>query len=453
MTKNELVKIQELIQKEYLNLNKSKNRPRSEQNILEKREILNKLINKYKLLLKSLESNLTTSDWNNEIETYNTLKQKYTESIKILDETTVLEPKRTKIKFKTLSKTIILFRRLTTLITKMPTVDIKLGTALVNTYDGCSEKLNAFIDAVALFNDTVDAEFAAATAAQKTAATETVFKFIKTRLTGNARQAITGAQNLNEVLTKIKNQCASKITSDNLKAKLGALKQKGSLDEFCDQVEQLTLRLTSTYIDEEIPMVKANQMATKSGIETLINGVNNHETKLILRAGTFTKISEATQKIQECNATEKNKSSSNMQAQVFMARGNHTQHSRGRGRFNGGRGRYSMYSTPFSERQGNNQSRFPSYYNNQQQFRYPNQRGQGFRRGGYGTPRYYNQANSQQRQQQALYVAQSNPLINGNMIQPQIQNSLNLPVNSNNQQQTNFLGQTGQQTPRCQSLQ
>lgn len=446
MTKNELVKIQELLQKENTNLIKSKNRPRSLDNILEKRELLNKLINNYKLLLKSLESTLTKSDWNKEIETYNTLKQKYTESIKILDETTVLEPKRTKIKFKTLSKTIILFRRLT----KMPTVDIKLGTALVNTYDGCSEKLNAFIDAVALFNDTVDTEFAAATAAQKTAATETVFKFIKTRLTGNARQAITGAQNLNEVLTKIKNQCASKITSDNLKAKLGALKQKGSLDEFCDQVEQLTLRLTSTYIDEEIPMVKANQMATKSGIETLINGVNNHETKLILRAGTFTKISEATQKIQEHNATEKNKSSSNMQAQVFMARGNHTQHSRGRGRFNGGRGRYNTYSTPFSERQGNYQPRFPSY---QQQFRYPNQRGQGFRRGGYGTPRYYNQANSQQRQQQAMYVAQSNPLINGNMIQPQIQNSLNLPMNSNNQQQTNFLGQTGQQPSRCQSLQ
>lgn len=172
---------------------------------------------------------MNTGDWNNEIKTYHILKQKYTESIKILDETAILEPKRAKIKFKTLSKTIILLRRLTTLITKIPVVDIKLGTALVNTYDGCSEKLNAFIDAVALFNDTVDAEFAAATVAQKTAAAETVFKFIKTRLTGNARHVITGAHNFNEVLTKLKSKCASKITSDNLKAKLGVVNIHRSL--------------------------------------------------------------------------------------------------------------------------------------------------------------------------------------------------------------------------------
>lgn len=75
-------------------------------------------------------------------------------------------------------------------------------------------------------------------------------------------------------------------------------------------------------------------MATKRGVGTLINGVNDNETKIILRAGKFDKISDATQKIQEC---DQGKPSNTMQAQVFMARGNHPQRGRGRERFNGER--------------------------------------------------------------------------------------------------------------------
>ncbi|XP_055527412.1 uncharacterized protein LOC129720025 [Wyeomyia smithii] len=78
----------------------------------------------------------------------------------------------------------------------MAKVDIRLGTTLVQTYDGAPENLEAFIDAVNLFNDTVTNDFANATAPQKEAAQLTVLRFVKTRLAGVARQVITDAINL-----------------------------------------------------------------------------------------------------------------------------------------------------------------------------------------------------------------------------------------------------------------
>lgn len=146
----------------------------------------------------------------------------------------------------------------------MPKVDVKLGTSLVPVYDGTPENLNAFFDAVALFSDTVNDDFQDTTAAQKTAATEMIMKFVKTRLTGSARQAITRAETLTQILEKLKTQCAPKINSEHIKTKLEALKQKGFLEDFCDNVEKLTLRLASAYVEETIPINKAKQMATKT---------------------------------------------------------------------------------------------------------------------------------------------------------------------------------------------
>ena len=40
-------------------------------------------------------------------------------------------------------------------------------------------------------------------------------------------------------------------------------------------------------------------MATKAGIKTLINGIANSEARLILKAGNFSKISDAIQNMQE----------------------------------------------------------------------------------------------------------------------------------------------------------
>lgn len=259
----------------------------------------------------------------------------------------------------------------------MPEVDIKLGTALVQVYDGNPDNLNSFLDGVDLYKTTIDAKFQAATAAEKQTTNETVFKFVKTRLTGTARQAIGEALNLDQIIDKLKDQCSPKISSDNVRAKLIALKQKGSLDEFCEQVQTLTQKLSNLYIDEKIPANKAIQMATKCGVDALISGMSNNETKIILKAGTFTKITEAIQKVQENDNGEKNRSSNGSQVQMLFAKTNQFERGRGRGRFTNDRGNFSS-----NHRQNSNHYR---QHNNNGNFRYSNSRGN------YGRGRNFNQ--------------------------------------------------------------
>ena len=267
-------------------------------------------------------------------------------------------------------------------------------------------------------------------------------------MTGKPRQAISGANTINEVLLKIKEQCSPKRTSDNLRAKLKAAKQKNNnVTQFCDEVEQLTSRLASQYIDETIPANKANQMATKAGIETLIDGINNSEAKVILKAGNFKTISEATQKLQEGDYDSK------PQANVFYARGNQPQRGQGRGRYNNGGRNPNHYYRPTNRQQGthtrfpNNQQNFNNQNNYQQQNRFPNQRGRGNRGSWYGTPRFQYQ-HPQQRMPQQIYYTQTNPP-SLPQLQQQIQNQQ--PQQLQNQQQQQIQQQQQQIHPNIQN--
>lgn len=239
-------------------------------------------------------------------------------------------------------------------IVKMPSVDIKLGTALVNTYDGSPAQLNAFLDAVALFVDTVDAAYENATPAEKNAARATVVRFIRTRLTGAARQFIGELNDLQEILDELKLRCASKATSDSIVAKLKATKQITTTDNFCDVVEKLTNELKSAYLNEKIPTDTADKMATKRGVEALIGGIKNPDTKLILKAGNFSKFDDAVQKLQENDVPE----SSSSKSQVLYVRNYSNNRIRGRG-----------YSTRGSRPRGrqpfNNDRYYGNYFSNQ----------------------------------------------------------------------------------------
>ena len=66
---------------------------------------------------------------------------------------------------------------------------------------------------MSLFQDAVNIEFAAATAEQRIAANETLPKIIKTRLTGTARQIINGANSIDEIVRKLKEQCSPNNTA------------------------------------------------------------------------------------------------------------------------------------------------------------------------------------------------------------------------------------------------
>lgn len=135
---------------------------------------------------------------------------------------------------------------------------------------------------------------------------------MRTRLTGKARLGLPdNIADINDLKQNVKQRCASKVTPDNISAKLKAVKQKGSVVTFCEEVDSLTSKLQAAYLQNAIPETVANSMATKVGIDTLINGINSQETKIILKAGTFSDIKSATQKVLE------NAGATSQQTQVF----------------------------------------------------------------------------------------------------------------------------------------
>lgn len=117
-----------------------------------------------------------------------------------------------------------------------------------------------------LFHSNVEETFEGATAAQKNAAEATVVRFIKTRLTGKARQAVSDNQTIDETLDAVKNHCMSKVTAENLIARFAAIKQKEDVSNFCDQVEKITAQLKTVYLSDNIPEATAHKMTTKHGV-------------------------------------------------------------------------------------------------------------------------------------------------------------------------------------------
>lgn len=166
----------------------------------------------------------------------------------------------------------------------MALFDVKTASNIVQTYDGSSDNLDAFVDAAMLLQDYIaDGQVA------------TAVRFLKTRLTGKARLGL--AENLNTieaVVEDVKARCSERVSPENIIAKLKNVKQKTDTNSLCDEIDTLTQKLKSVYVGQGIPEGVAKSMATKAGIDALVNGSSvNYETKLMLNVGTFTSIQEA----------------------------------------------------------------------------------------------------------------------------------------------------------------
>lgn len=303
-------------------------------------------------------------------------------------------------------------------------VDVKLGTTLVPIYDGNPENLESFIDAVRLFQQTVNTTFEAGTQAQKDAAEQTVVQFVRTRLTSKARQAISANQNLTQMLDAINLHCASKISADSLIAKLKTIKRTDDLNDYCDKVDKLCSQLKSTYVKDNIPQVIANKMATKCGIEALIRGVKNPESRIILKAGSFETLNEAVQKVMENDTREIGNANTNPQnAQILTSRVNYsrgrgatnhrTRGNNSRGNYHESRGRYQN----FQSNRGNYTNQRGNWY---QRGNFRNQRGNWGQRG--STPNMFlAQQSGMLYQPVAPQAVQQLPIGQPNQFQPQQQ--------------------------------
>lgn len=150
----------------------------------------------------------------------------------------------------------------------MAKVDIKLGTTFIPMYDECPETLHSFIDAIELFNSITNDEFASATQEQKHMVENIIWRLVKTRLSGTVRQIVNDNQNLQEIITTLKQHCVSTVTTDQIISNFKSIQSKGNVAELCDNIcdNKITIQLRSLYITENIPVETANRMATKAGI-------------------------------------------------------------------------------------------------------------------------------------------------------------------------------------------
>lgn len=259
--------------------------------------------------------------------------------------------RNTNYTFKTLARLAIICRKLRKDPIQSNTMaeqfDIKTATAIVQTYDGCSANLNTFIDGANLLKEFTSRNHM-----------EMAAKFLKTRLTGKARQGLPeDVKTIDDIIADVKARCTETITAQNIMAKLKASSQKNDLEKFCTDVDSLTTQLQNIYVSQKIPTEIAKSMAAKAGIDTLINGIKNTETKIILKAGNYSSVREAIQKVNE-NTTQEacEKQIFHMVGQKFTNR-NRQYFNAQRGNY---RGRYVNRNTRFNN---NN-----NHHNNNRQY-------------------------------------------------------------------------------------
>lgn len=322
--------------------------------------------------------------------------------------------------------------------------DIKTATAIVQQYDGTADNLDAFVDAANLLKDYVTAE-----------QIPMAVKFLKTRLTGKARIGLPeNLVTIDAMVNDVKARCSERISPENILAKLKNTKQKGDTNTICDEVDALSNKLKSIYLGQGIPEEVAKSMATKAGVEALINGVNNFETKLILKAGTFTNIKDALQKVQENTASVQTPT----QIMSFNAQrqNNNDRHYRGRrtGTGNHTSNNHNRFNNYRSNNNGNNYNNNRYSTNNRFQARFPNRNNisGNYTRGG--------RRDNRSRQVYMTNVENPQPMgtnmPNGGYLIPPLQrdpSQLTVPAGTP-QQNLNFLGQTNQgQYPARQFIQ
>lgn len=111
----------------------------------------------------------------------------------------------------------------------MANIGITLGTSIIDKSADEPEKLYAFIYSVDLFNEIVEM-LTEATIIQ--AVRNQVLRFVRTTLIDAAQHSITDNQTLQQFLDAVKTDCASKLTVNNIIAKLKTLSKKNRQNIF-----------------------------------------------------------------------------------------------------------------------------------------------------------------------------------------------------------------------------
>lgn len=217
--------------------------------------------------------------------------QKVFHNIKILVE----QKRKSEIfSFKATATAIIFTKRLKE-SAKMTTIleIIKTVPSLIPQYSGDGDKLNGVIAALKACKVLITNENKAV-----------AIQVILSRFEGKARSAVgDNPQDVDEIIKSLTDKCTITVAPETIVAKLNSIKQNGEINKFTEQIEKLTLDLERAYISDKIPVETASKMAVKAGVKALASGLRSEETKLIIKAGQFSTLSSAIEKVTEHEPT------------------------------------------------------------------------------------------------------------------------------------------------------
>jgi hypothetical protein len=168
----------------------------------------------------------------------------------------------------------------------LSTVDFfNLASKLIPTeFDGNTDKLQSFLDALTLLLLNVGEHETTAVA------------FIKTRLTGKARDLITTETSIAQIIELLKKGIKGE-SSRNITQKILNLKQLNKENTaFAADLELLANKLKKAYISEGVTHEVAETYATDTSVRALSQNATAEKSRLIMEAGSFRTIQEVVTK-------------------------------------------------------------------------------------------------------------------------------------------------------------
>lgn len=199
------------------------------------------------------------------------------------------------------------------------------GKIITTEYEGSPDKLISFIDSLNLLKANCTGHEANAVA------------FVKTKLTGKARDLINNDDNLEEIIFKLKAGIKGE-SSQSVSAKIVALKQQNKDKvRYASEIEELANKLKRAYVSEGVPAEVAETYTTNITVKAICTNATSEKCRTIMEAGNFLKTQDAITKFVNITTDEVNKNI------FFMNRGRQSYGTLQNYRGNNGRGRNNTY--------------------------------------------------------------------------------------------------------------
>lgn len=155
---------------------------------------------------------------------------------------------------------------------------------LPSDFDGSQPKFLSFLDALELLKLNCGEHEANAVA------------FVKTRLTGKARDLITSETTLNEIIDSLKKGIRCKNSQAMTAAMQNCRQNTKDSAQYAAEVESLALNLKRAYITEGVPADTADSYTVNALVKTLSKNANSDKARIIMEAGNFNTVQDALSK-------------------------------------------------------------------------------------------------------------------------------------------------------------